>query len=592
MKFIECLERAVHGPAPCTVIIDYDRLFGNEELIEQFERIGVRIFFGGTQLDVRILAETVLADKSGRSVILVRRPIEILPDLAHMLSIRPLRVSDFFPLLSPSILSGMPFQLLSELFIRQDTLFEHLSDSATIQFILESLYGADTGNLDTPNRALAALLEVVMDGRYPGDAIWKHLSAHTSTLPLSVPSDFSDSEGWDRLFKELLTPPSDKSSSDISSSPPIKKVLALYRLERLTQKDVSGTPLAASSEETIISRMVALANFLEEMDDTPTAWADLGTLASEIKLWSLANSVTPTAARFSGLERRINERFQTFLDTSYTDLSSRSPFRRPYIVSQILPFLSYHDERPIVLVVIDGLNLWQARLLIDHVRETITPKLFTSVFAWLPTITVLSRQSICRGDSPDPSTSLYHEENMFRTFWQNQGYGNHEIAFMKGNGLLPADVSEFSGKRIAGVIELEVDSILHGMVLGSEQLLISSELFLKKRDIAGFIDGLCEEGFSVYITADHGNVEATGSGGFPSQDKVVTASRGTRQIDFRYGIDLDRFVGKLPPGSYRTSGTFLFLKDETAFIPENTTIVTHGGSHFWEVLVPFMEFSR
>lgn len=587
MRFIDHLVKSVSGPTLHTVVVDHDLIFKNQEVIDHLNKEQIKVFCGGNQLDVRIFAETVLRGESERTVILIKKTIEILPDLNHMLTIRSIHLSDFFPLLSSTVLSGVSFSLLSELYIRQESIFEKLSFTNTIKFILESIYAQDLGTIGTSHKALAALITVVMDGRYPGDAIWKHLLSLAAPLPFQLPELFTDFSGWNRLF-DLL---SSSSMKDLNFLP-VRKVLTLRRMKGLIQQGSSHPSVKVDGEEAVISRIETLTNFLNEMDETPSSWADLGVLTSEIKLWCLANEGTQISIRFAELEEQINNRFQQFLDLSYQDINTRSPYKRPFCVSHILPYLSFHNERPIVLIIIDGLNLWQARLLIDNVSTVVVPKMFTSIFAWLPTITLLSRQSICRGGVPDPHTDLYHEENLFNSFWQGKSYSGHDILFKKGKGITAFDKAMLLGKRVAGLIELDLDSILHGTVLGSEQLYVSTELFLKKSNFAGFIEELCISGFSVYITADHGNVEAIGRGVFPSSDKIVTTSRGARQVNFRDTKDLDRFIDKLPKEAFRTNYNFLFLKDNTAFIPEKTSIVTHGGSHLWEVLVPFIEFSR
>jgi len=37
------------------------------------------------------------------------------------------------------------------------------------------------------------------------------------------------------------------------------------------------------------------------------------------------------------------------------------------------------------------------------------------------------------------------------------------------------------------------------------------------------------------------------------------------------------------------NGTSIYLKNKDAFEQEGVRVVTHGGSHFFEVLIPFIE---
>ena len=39
-------------------------------------------------------------------------------------------------------------------------------------------------------------------------------------------------------------------------------------------------------------------------------------------------------------------------------------------------------------------------------------------------------------------------------------------------------------------------------------------------------------------------------------------------------------------------GLSLYLKKQEAFTNENSQVITHGGSHIWEVIVPFISINE
>jgi hypothetical protein len=39
-------------------------------------------------------------------------------------------------------------------------------------------------------------------------------------------------------------------------------------------------------------------------------------------------------------------------------------------------------------------------------------------------------------------------------------------------------------------------------------------------------------------------------------------------------------------------GLSLYLKKQEAFTTENSQVITHGGSHLWEVIVPFISINE
>jgi hypothetical protein len=66
--------------------------------------------------------------------------------------------------------------------------------------------------------------------------------------------------------------------------------------------------------------------------------------------------------------------------------------------------------------------------------------------------------------------------------------------------------------RVAGMVVDTVDEIVHGAVLGKRGIAAQIESWCE----SGFVDQLfsllLDKGFHVYLTADHGNVEAVGQG--------------------------------------------------------------------------------
>ena len=113
----------------------------------------------------------------------------------------------------------------------------------------------------------------------------------------------------------------------------------------------------------------------------------------------------------------------------------------------------------------------------------------------------------------------------------------------------------------------------------------------------GFVDRLfallLDRGFHIYLTADHGNVEAVGVGR-PSEGDVPEA-RGERVRVYRSesllaksaaantnSVQLD--IAGLPAGYMP-----LFAGGRTAFVPDGEQVVVHGGISVEELIVPFVK---
>jgi hypothetical protein len=129
---------------------------------------------------------------------------------------------------------------------------------------------------------------------------------------------------------------------------------------------------------------------------------------------------------------------------------------------------------------------------------------------------------------------------------------------------------------------------MHGSILGNNQLKMSTEQWIAKSKIVDTISSLRANGFQIYITSDHGNIEATGLKNLTMKDKVGALSRSKRHLYFTNETLLQGFIEQNPTLDVGKKGLSLYLKKQEAFTNENSQVITHGGSHLWEVIVPFI----
>jgi hypothetical protein len=116
---------------------------------------------------------------------------------------------------------------------------------------------------------------------------------------------------------------------------------------------------------------------------------------------------------------------------------------------------------------------------------------------------------------------------------------------------------------------------------------------------AGFVERLFAfllgEGFSIYVTADHGNVDAVGVGK-PNQG-VIAETRGERVRVYRSeSLRADSAAAYPDTVSLEIAGlpaNFmpLFAGGRSAFVPMGDQVVVHGGVSVEELIVPFVKVS-
>ena len=351
----------------------------------------------------------------------------------------------------------------------------------------------------------------------------------------------------------------------------------------------------------------------------------LPTLESSHRDWSqMARRFGEILARFHGLDvaradsiresvaelqRLADERLHAWVAKHYADLPSLPVAKGPVMVHHVPRFLSMRrgaGEDKVALLVFDGLAVDQWIQIRERVAKY-SPKIGFeegACFAWLPTLTSVSRQALFSGLKPrefaDSIETTAQEPSQWSRFWQDHGLRANEVMYRKGikrtDQLEELDTAlSNSAIKVAGLVVDTVDEIVHGAILG-------------KRGIANQIDSWCESGFvdslfalllgrgyHIYLTADHGNVEAVGVGR-PNQG-VVAETRGERVRVYRSEALLSESA-VVCPGAIKLEiaglpANFmpLFAGARTAFVTQGEQLVVHGGISVEELIVPFVKVS-
>lgn len=252
---------------------------------------------------------------------------------------------------------------------------------------------------------------------------------------------------------------------------------------------------------------------------------------------------------------------------------------------------------------LDGLALDQW-LVLQNVLAKQRPQLrFRSeaVFAWLPTITSVSRQAVFAGKPPIYFPGSIHKTDkeaiLWTQFWADFGLSSIEVAYAKGLGedaslIEVEEILSHPKVRVVGLVIDKVDKIMHGMELGTAGM----HNQVRQWAIAGFmaklLDQLYNHGFSVFLTSDHGNIEATGIGR-PSEGAIADL-RGERVRVYSDPILRAKVKTQFPdsiewsPLGLPKEYLPLLAPGRKAFIREGERIVGHGGISLEELVVPFI----
>lgn len=282
---------------------------------------------------------------------------------------------------------------------------------------------------------------------------------------------------------------------------------------------------------------------------------------------------------------KVNDEFQAFLKDNYAAIiSSACGSKAPRIVTHVLPFIKKQDEQKTALVVIDGMNYWQSLMLVDGLRENLGLESHTDcIFSWLPSTTEWSRQAIFRGDFPeaeykqDPSS----EKSLWKRFWADNGSSDFQIAYQHDGTINEED----SVTRMA-YVEVGLDEIMHSS-RNYYYLYDATKRWVREKQLLDNIGHLRDRGYKIFITTDHGNIAAVPYRKLPGQNKL-NANFSLRHIIIPPEADKALFEREHQGHLWqidKRSRTYFAANDECFDIEPG---VTHGGTHWLEVLIPFI----
>jgi len=150
--------------------------------------------------------------------------------------------------------------------------------------------------------------------------------------------------------------------------------------------------------------------------------------------------------------------------------------------------------------------------------------------------------------------------------------------------------------RVVGLVVDKVDKIMHGMELGAAGMHNQVRQWAAGPFLAQLFDLLLENGFRVYLSSDHGNIEASGCGR-PSEGAVADL-RGERARIYPdsllRGQVKERFPDALewPPIGLPEDYLPLLAPARAAFVRKTESLVGHGGASLEELIVPLVHIER
>lgn len=442
---------------------------------------------------------------------------------------------------------------------------------------------------------------IFLEGLTPGETEIVSEKGLTDNLkypgPPNIPFDHDDIRIYiDNLFLEGMLHPVQHPKSDMLSKMWVVSGIrvdpeldALRRLQKLMKSIEGSIPVSEGRHQD----WLIFAH----------RWAEVIVLLNQVK-----KSETFTK-QFQMLQEIIDKAFLLWIQKRYGGLYNQPPV--PPVMVHHIPramerYMRSMGREKVALILIDGMA-FDSWLVIKEEFMKQRPHLLMrerAIFGWIPTITPVSRQAAFAGKPPiyfpNSINTVEREPVLWSQFWMDHGFTQAEISYVKGvNEIKINTVNEITSDQricILGLVVDTVDKIMHGMELGLAGMHNQVRQWAKEGFLGKLIDLLLERNYKIFLTSDHGSIEAKGCGR-PTEGSIADV-RGERVRIYPNSILRKTIKEKFPeamewpqiglPQDYLP----LLAPDRVAFIHTGEQIVAHGGISLEESVVPFVQIER
>lgn len=609
-----------------TLVEDRDSLLQDEIIVMELQSLGFEIIELDDHAVFRFWYENEYRNKETERYVLIKPKTNILSDVpydiwskGHQVS---LRKGELFPNLSSSILKELDSRTLDSISLIDDIITKK-SDSDTIDFILKRIYKLLYDSVE--NSAECLLLCISLHSlpysvpKVIKDYLYSKLNSRKYLNPkLDIRELLNSSESlfsllqreWNYYIKDG-TP-----EKHAFNDPILQNALAgLFRFGKLTPVLVNKTHLfehlffgVTFDESKLLSG--SLHEYINKMEQLlegevdRRGWVELCQLYGKAKLISFQNEISDNIIlKLRSLEVSIDQKFARWLEVHYSALISLTDMHAPVMLHRVAEYMQLQESNKKAVIVMDGMSYVQwSQIKLDLQDFFVFDEKGT--YAWIPTLTSVSRQAIFSGQIPqtyyDSIHTTAHEEREWKACWNRLGVSPLQVSYEKslGQGVYDRTKIKSLSKasiKIAGLVIDTVDKLTHRTIQGQKGIYSQIDIWLKAGYLRSLVNDLLDEEFDVYITSDHGNKESVGIGSI--REGILADTRGERVRIYDSYVIRERAAEKYSSLKWKEAGLpdnyfVLLAKSNEAFVKEAEIVVSHGSASMEEVVVPFIKVKK
>lgn len=562
------------------IVIDSQKYLEITEVQDRLTQEDYKLIFVKPGIQVRMEYELEVKGRE-KTIIVITGKYPLVDDMKESAFVVYLKPKDIFRNFDENAISGLSFNALST--IDSLSIFNELSYEETIQFMLENLYGIDfqAWKLNkSKERCLAILISVYTNNEKPNKAINDFLENIGKPYFGTKVKDFSDKQKLLEFINAL------KSEEINFENPMVAKEIANLKITGSIENNIE------SKQEKDLQKLInELFEFLTEriktIGDQYKDWFEIAPKLGELGYAIFELNNKEYFDKYNEILNTINNRFQLFVNNHYDSLFSMSGLRYPITIDKVQDYIAASTKNnKIAFIVIDGMNYWQWTLLKHYLENEKLNVEEKTTLSWLPSITAWARQSIFAGKKPDLTITNRTEGDLFKKYWidkhQKQTY---QVSYeaVKNNEKIKVPSSDVT---VAGFVTNGLDELMHGNILGYEQLFINTKLWIEKSCICDAVKELRNAGYEVYISTDHGNIEAELNLKLTAGQKTVMLSKSKRFVQFDTEEQAITFIENNKEYRLGKKDKSVYFRDTNGFGSFGEKVITHGGSHILELLIP------
>ena len=545
-----------------------------------------------------------------------------------------LRLEDFFAGLFAKAVKELPSQnydLLYELLRSQPQNLTSYNES--IDFITRRVFGIDIAGITSEVQFWAVLFKLhYTDTELPGflvDRLRNTGCGFMEVYEIDLEQALRSSEyfyaflqkEWARFVEQRVS--NDLSAKVLPFDHPDLRVytdnfFAEGMLKRIRRNNAKAEELGwircgidlkeSGPVDQIESLISTLQEHLPDIDCSYKAWQKYAKDYAEFLHQIFSSDNALDADRVHSLRVEINARFQNWIQQHYDSLSSL-PSSKPVMVHQIAKSLAYRraelNAAKTALIVMDGMSYDQWLCIKTELDLKTYETSEDTLFAWIPTLTSISRQSIFNASVPyyfaQHIGSTVKEPNHWKRYWEDNGVTSKSIHYLRmdGTGDIGAELEKqvnLPSALVIGLVLNLIDDIMHGMNLGSAGMHSQIKHWVKQGYFDSLLQLLIDHGYTVWIISDHGNLECEGIGNI--QDGSLSETKASRVRMYQSEVLRDQAALKSDgslvwtPKGLPNSLYSLFAPYQASYHSIGKKIVSHGGISLEEVMVPLVKINR